>query len=119
MTCFCMCHNTYAIEQGKAPHDASACDCMRVEDPTLRAKVDITEQIEEQLLQKAALEDALKAIGLHCNSVSVQSNPRAYIESNSTIIAMINKALEPTVLCLSCRKLSPSFPCVHCGKERN
>lgn len=80
---------------------------MKVEDHTLRAKVEITEQIEEQLLQKAVLEEALRSI----------SDGHGCELHQCGIIAQ--KALEPTILCLSCRKLSPSFPCVHCGKDRN
>lgn len=106
MTCFCLCHNGFAVEKGKAPsHDEKDCDCMKVEDSTLRAQVQITEQIEEQLLQKAKMEEALRAI----------SDGHGCELHQCGIIAA--KALEPTVLCTGCRKLTTSTPCVNCGKS--
>lgn len=69
----------------------------------MRAQVEITEQVEEQLLHKAELEAALRSI----------SDGHGCELHKCGLIAQ--KALEPKALCRACRKLSPSFPCVHCG----
>lgn len=116
MTCFCLCHNSYAVKNGTAPeHSPEQCECQRVEDPTLKARVEITEQIEEQLLQKSALEEALRSIiEKHAACPPDIDKFRDFADEAKDIAVA---ALEPKALCLACRKLSPSFPCVHCGKE--
>lgn len=85
-------------------HMEENCPCHKAEDATLRARVEITEQIEEQLLQKARMEEALRSI----------SDGHGCELHQCGIIAA--KALEPTVLCAACRTLTPSVPCVNCGK---
>ncbi len=113
MTCFCLCHNNFAIEQGKAPHVASQCDCQKETSPTVRAQVDVCYTIEEQLKQKAKLEDVMRLIAMQ-EEHTTEANETPLVTLQH-VVQWAKEACVVTILCRACRALTQSFPCVHCG----
>lgn len=113
MTCLCLCHNSFAIEQGKAPHTAKDCECQKDVNSTLRTQVDVCFQIEEQLKQKAKLEDVMRTIAQQ-EEWATEKNEKPLVTLQH-VVQWAKEACTPTILCRNCRALTPSVPCVHCG----
>lgn len=113
MNCFCLCHNSFAIEQGKAPHPPSECECTKDTNATTRTQVDLCYTIEEQLKQKSKLEEVMRLIAAQ-EPHATEENAQPLVTLQH-VVQWAKDAAAPSLLCRSCRALTPALPCVHCG----
>ena len=113
MSCTCLCHNAFAAEQGKTPHAVADCACTKDTNATKRTQVDLCYTIEEQLKQKAKLEEVMRLIAAQ-EPHATEENAQPLITLQH-VVQWAKDAAAPSILCRSCRTLTPVLPCVHCG----
>ncbi len=104
MQCFCPCHNPLMKE--KADHVESG--CTKCKTGNVRECNETEHLVKEKLLRLCRLDDALREI------LAVHKGNGDMIDKLNMISSIATNALIPTVICVSCNRLTTKSPCENC-----
>lgn len=105
MQCFCPCHNP--LTKDKADHVESG--CTKCKTGSVKECNEVEHLVKEKLLRLCRFDEALSEI------LAIREGSGDMIDKLNMIFSLAENALIPTVICVSCNRLTTKSPCENCG----